>query len=279
MLCEKCNKNEAVVYYKETVNGKTTSLSLCRKCAVRLNEEKAGRITVTVKLIRELLGPAKYRNDSLLKDDAVGVVNGLAWTSVGGELLQIEAVTMDGDGKLELTGSLGDVMKESARAAYSYLRSKADKYGINPEMFTKKNIHIHVPQGAVPKDGPSAGIAISTALLSVLTGRKIDRKVAMTGEVTLTGRVLPIGGLKEKSMAAYKAGVERVIIPEENYSDLWEIDSVVKENIEFIPAEKLEQVFAVAVRGKNGESFAESSVKFSPHDIIIRERVEKDEVR
>lgn len=253
--------------------------ALCRKCAVKLNEEKAGRITVTVKLIRELLGPAKYRNDSLLRDDTVGVVNGLAWTSVGGELLQIEAVTMDGDGKLELTGSLGDVMKESAKAAYSYLRSKADKYGINPEKFTKKNIHIHVPQGAVPKDGPSAGIAISTALLSVLTGRKIDRKVAMTGEVTLTGRVLPIGGLKEKSMAAYKAGIEKVIIPEENYSDLWEIDTVVKENLEFIPVERLDQVFSVAVKAKSTEAFAESSVKFAPHDIIIRERVEKDEVR
>lgn len=253
--------------------------ALCRKCAVKLNEKKTGRITVTVKLIRELLGPAKYRSDSLLKDDAVGVVNGLAWTSVGGELLQIEAVTMDGDGKLELTGSLGDVMKESARAAYSYLRSKADKYGINPEMFTKKNIHIHVPQGAVPKDGPSAGIAISTVLLSVLTGRKIDRKVAMTGEVTLTGRVLPIGGLKEKSMAAYKAGIEKVIIPEENYSDLWEIDAVVKENLEFIPVDRLDKVFSLALKGKNSESFAESSVKFAPHDIIIRERVEKDEVR
>lgn len=253
--------------------------ALCRKCAVRLNEENKGRMTVTVKLIRELLGPAKYRNETLLKEDAVGVVNGLAWTSVGGELLQIEAVTMDGDGKLELTGSLGDVMKESARAAYSYLKSKADKYGINPEMFTKKNIHIHVPQGAVPKDGPSAGIAISTALLSVLTGRRIDRKVAMTGEVTLTGRVLPIGGLKEKSMAAYKAGIEKVIIPEENYSDLWEIDTVVKENLEFIPVEKLEQVFAVAIRSKGTENIAESSVKFAPHDIIIRERVEKDEVR
>ncbi len=253
--------------------------ALCRKCVVKLNEEEIGRVTVTKSLIRELLGPVKYKNEELLSEDSVGVVNGLAWTSVGGEILHIEAVTMEGDGKLELTGSLGDVMKESAKAAYSFLRSQADKYGISQDMFTKKNIHIHVPQGAVPKDGPSAGIAISTVLLSVLTERKIDRKTAMTGEVTLTGRVLPIGGLKEKSMAAYKAGIEKVIIPEDNYSDLWEIDTVVKENLEFIPVKRLDEVFSVAVKGRKEKPVTESSVKFSPHDIIIRERIEKDEVR
>ncbi len=253
--------------------------SLCRKCVVKLSEEEQKRITVTDQLIKELLGPEKYRNDALLKEDAVGVVNGLAWTSVGGEILQIEAVTMDGDGKLELTGSLGDVMKESAKAAHSYLRSRADIYGIDKDMFTKKNIHIHVPQGAVPKDGPSAGIAISTVLLSVLTDRRVERKVAMTGEVTLTGRVLPIGGLREKSMAAYKAGIEKVIIPEENYSDLWEIDDIVKENVEFISVKQVDEVFSVALKRKSEKSVCESSVKFSPHDIIIRERVEKDEVR
>lgn len=253
--------------------------SLCRKCVVKLSEEDQKRITVTDQLIKELLGPEKYRNDALLKEDTVGVVNGLAWTSVGGEILQIEAVTMDGDGKLELTGSLGDVMKESAKAAHSYLRSRADIYGIDKDMFTKKNIHIHVPQGAVPKDGPSAGIAISTVLLSVLTDRRVERKVAMTGEVTLTGRVLPIGGLREKSMAAYKAGIEKVIIPEENYSDLWEIDDIVKENVEFISVKQVDEVFSVALKRKSEKSVCESSVKFSPHDIIIRERVEKDEVR
>lgn len=253
--------------------------SLCRKCVVKLSEEDQKRITVTDQLIKEFLGPEKYRNDALLKEDTVGVVNGLAWTSVGGEILQIEAVTMDGDGKLELTGSLGDVMKESAKAAHSYLRSRADIYGIDKDMFTKKNIHIHVPQGAVPKDGPSAGIAISTVLLSVLTDRRVERKVAMTGEVTLTGRVLPIGGLREKSMAAYKAGIEKVIIPEENYSDLWEIDDIVKENVEFISVKQVDEVFSVALKRKSEKSVCESSVKFSPHDIIIRERVEKDEVR
>ncbi len=253
--------------------------ALVRKCVVKLNEEKQGRVTVTNELVKLLLGPEKYRSEGLLTENAVGIVNGLAWTSVGGEILQIEAVTMDGDGKLELTGSLGDVMKESARAAYSYLRSRADFYGINPDMFTKKNIHIHVPQGAVPKDGPSAGVAISTVLLSVLSERRVDCRVAMTGEITLTGRVLAIGGLREKSMAAYKAGIKKVIIPEENVSDLWEIDSVVKESVEFIPVRAVDEVFVTALEKKNDQALCESSVRFSPHDIIIRERVKKDEIR
>lgn len=251
--------------------------SVCRKCVVMLSEGEAKRITVTPELIKELLGPVKYKNDELLKEDTVGVVNGLAWTSVGGEILQIEAVVMDGDGKLELTGSLGDVMKESAHAALSYLRGNSDKYSLKKDVFTKKNIHIHVPQGAVPKDGPSAGIAISTVLLSVLSDRKTDRKVAMTGEVTLTGRVLPIGGLKEKSMAAYKAGIKKIIIPADNYSDLWEIDSVVKDNLEFIPVNNLDDVFRIALKGKIATG--ESNVRFAPHDIIIRERADKDEIR
>ena len=251
--------------------------SVCRKCVVKLAEQEAKRIIVTPELIRELLGPVKYKNDELLSEDAVGVVNGLAWTSVGGEILQIEAVVMDGDGKLELTGSLGDVMKESAHAALSYIRSNCDKYSVKKEMFTKKNIHIHVPQGAVPKDGPSAGIAISTVLLSVLSDRSTDRKVAMTGEVTLTGRVLPIGGLKEKSMAAYKAGIKKVIIPADNYSDLWEIDQVVKDNLEFIPVSSLDEVFRIALKGKI--TTGESNVRFAPHDIILRERADKDEIR
>lgn len=254
--------------------------SICRKCVVKLSDEDAKRITVTKALVKELLGPEKYRSDALLKEDYIGVVNGLAWTSVGGEILQVEAVTMDGEGRLELTGSLGDVMKESAKAAFSYIRSLKDKYGLDNELFTKKNIHIHVPQGAVPKDGPSAGVTISTALLSVLSGRKVDRNVAMTGEITLTGRVLPIGGLKEKSMAAYKAGIKKIIIPQDNYSDLWEIDDVVKDNVEFIPVTKLDEVFEIALKEKSDISaISQSSVKFSPHDIIISDRRKKDEIR
>ncbi len=254
--------------------------AVCRKCVVRLSDENVKRITVTKKLVRDLLGPERYKKEELLTADSIGVVNGLAWTSVGGEILQVEAVTMNGDGKLQLTGSLGDVMKESAQAALSYIRSKNEKYGIKSDEFTKKNIHIHVPQGAVPKDGPSAGVTISTALLSVLTGRRVRREVAMTGEISLTGRVLPIGGLKEKSMAAYKAGVKKIIIPQDNYSDLWEIEDVVKNNVEFIPVTRLDEVFDLALQPKaDAESLSQSSVKFAPHDIIITDRRKKDEIR
>ena len=251
--------------------------AICRKCVVRLTDSETKRITVTKAMVKDLLGPEKFKKEEILSEDEIGVVNGLAWTSVGGELLQVEAVTMNGDGKLELTGSLGDVMKESAKAAYSFIRSKADKYGIDDELFTKKNIHIHVPQGAVPKDGPSAGVTIATALLSVLSGRKVRQNVAMTGEISLTGRVMPIGGLKEKSMAAYKAGVKTVIIPEDNKPDLYEIDDVVKGAINFVSVSKLDEVFEIAVCDK--VETVETKVRFSPHDIIIRDRRDTDEIR
>lgn len=251
--------------------------AVCRKSVVLLNEAESKRINVTKSLIKNMLGPEKYKKEAILSDDEVGVVNGLAWTSVGGEMLQVEAVTMKGDGKLELTGSLGDVMKESAKAAYSYIRSKAEKYNIPDEMFTSKNIHIHVPQGAVPKDGPSAGVTIATALLSVLTGEKVHQSVAMTGEISLTGRVLPIGGLKEKTMAAYKAGVKKVIIPIDNEPDLYEVDEAVKNAVEFITVSKLDEVFSVAVYETAKSS--KSNVRFSPHDIIVKDRRETDEIR
>lgn len=256
-----------------------TIAKICRKAAVRLNDDNVHRVTVNCDIVKEFLGPEKYRKDKFLPKDSVGVVNGLAWTSVGGEMLQVEAVIMEGNGQLELTGSLGDVMKESAKAAYSYIKSTADKYGIDVSSLNKKNVHIHVPQGAVPKDGPSAGVTIATALLSVLTGKSVDRKTAMTGEITLTGRVLAIGGLKEKSMAAYKAGVKRIIIPEDNLSDLWEIDDVIKENVEFIGVDRLDDVFLYAIKCIN---FFEqkSKVKFAPHDIILNtKRGESDEIR
>lgn len=268
-----CYTREAGVRRLEQVIG-----ALCRKSVVKLCDGSVKRVTVTKELISELLGPEKYKKETVLSENLTGVVNGLAWTSVGGEMLQVECVIMDGEGKIELTGSLGDVMKESARAAYSYIRSVADKYGIDKELFTKKNIHIHVPQGAVPKDGPSAGVTISTALLSVLTGRKVKSDVAMTGEITLTGRVLAIGGLKEKSMAAYKAGVKKIIIPEDNISDLWEIDSVVKENVEFIGVSRIDEVFCSALC-ENTDSDEKSKVIFEPHDIIIKGRREADEIR
>lgn len=251
--------------------------AVCRKSVVLLNNTESKRINVTKSLIEEMLGPQKFRKEEILSENEVGIVNGLAWTSVGGEMLQVEAVTMKGDGKLELTGSLGDVMKESARAAYSYIRSKAQKYGIPDDMFNGKNIHIHVPQGAVPKDGPSAGVTIATALLSVLTGEKVRQSVAMTGEISLTGRVLPIGGLKEKSMAAYKAGVRKVIIPADNEPDLYDIDEAVRKSVEFIPVTKLDEVFGIAVYA--AAETVETNVRFTPHDIIMRDRRETDEIR
>ena len=225
--------------------------TVCRKSAVMLQNGETKRVSVNNELLEKMLGPVKFKPDTLSKTDLVGVVNGLAWTSVGGELLEVEAVVMDGSGKLELTGSLGDVMKESAKAAHSYIRSVAEKWGIDKEVFKTKDIHIHVPQGAVPKDGPSAGVTIATALLSALTGKKVKKSVAMTGEISLTGRVMPIGGLREKTMAAYKNKIKQVIIPADNESDLYEVEPVVKENVEFILAEKLDDVFSEALIGED----------------------------
>lgn len=218
-----------------------------RKEAVKFAEGFEGKITVKASDLEELLGPRKYKDETLSKTDRVGVVNGLAWTSVGGEMLQIEALATEGTGKLELTGSLGDVMKESAKAAYSYIRSVADKYSIPEDFYKTKDVHLHFPEGAVPKDGPSAGIGITTALVSALSGNTVRADVAMTGEVTLTGRVLAIGGLKEKSMAAYKAGINTVIIPEDNMPDIKDFDDEVKSAIRFISVNEVSEVLDLAV--------------------------------
>ncbi|MBQ7958553.1 MAG: endopeptidase La, partial [Oscillospiraceae bacterium] len=172
----------------------------------------------------------------------IGVVNGLAWTSVGGTLMPLEVITLDGKGSVEVTGSLGDVMKESAKIAVSYVRSVADKYGINKDFYKKLDLHIHAPEGAVPKDGPSAGVTMVTAIVSALSGIPVKNDVAMTGEITLHGKVLPIGGLREKTMAAYKAGVKTVIIPAKNKPDLEEVEEVVKNSVKFIFAETLSDV-------------------------------------
>ncbi len=174
-------------------------------------------------------------------------MNGLAWTSVGGELLPIEVAVMEGTGKIQLTGSLGDVMKESAGAAITCIRTRAGALGISPKFYEKCDIHIHAPEGAVPKDGPSAGIAMATAITSALCGIPVRHDVAMTGEITLQGRVLPIGGLKEKSMAAYKNGIKTVLIPADNVPDLAEVDSVVKENVKFIPVKRVDTVLETAL--------------------------------
>lgn len=221
--------------------------AICRKCAKTFVEDKNAKVTVNPEKLKELLGPEKFKDESANKRDTVGLVNGLAWTSVGGTMLPIEVAVMDGTGKIELTGSLGDVMKESARTAISCIRTRASALGISHDFYTKYDIHIHAPEGAVPKDGPSAGTAMATAITSALCNIPIRHDVAMTGEITLLGRVLPIGGLKEKSMAAYRSGVKTVIIPADNEPDLEEIDSVVKDHIHFEPVEKIDQVLKIAL--------------------------------
>ncbi len=221
--------------------------SLCRKAAKRMVEEDIPSVKITEKNVKDFLGERKITPDAVYDSDEVGVVNGLAYTEVGGDLLRVEAAAMPGSGRIELTGSLGDVMKESAKAAITYIRSHAGELGVDSDFYKTKDIHIHVPEGAIPKDGPSAGVTIVTALASELSGRPVRRDLAMTGEVTLRGRVLPIGGLKEKTMAAYKAGVKTVCIPKENEKDLNEIDPLVKESLEFIPCSSVDQVINAAI--------------------------------
>ena len=221
--------------------------ALCRKADREIVGKGASRVVITGASLYDYLGPKRFRPDEPAERDEIGLVNGLAWTSVGGEMLQVEVAVMEGSGKVELTGSLGDVMKESAKAAISYIRSRAQEYGIDPNFYKNKDIHIHLPEGAVPKDGPSAGVTLTTALVSALTGTPVRRDVAMTGEITLRGRVLAIGGLREKTMAAYRAGIKTVLIPKENLPDLYEVDPVVKEAIRFIPADHVETVLQTAL--------------------------------
>ena len=221
--------------------------ALCRKAAAEIVGGESKSLTVKESNLEKLLGPKKYLPLSVDKEAEIGVVNGLAWTSVGGEMLQVEAAVFDGTGKVELTGSLGDVMKESAMAAVSFIRSKADKYGVNHNFYKEKDIHIHVPEGAVPKDGPSAGVTMATALLSALTNTPVNQFVAMTGEISLRGRVLPIGGLREKTMAAYRMGIKTVIIPQKNVPDLSEIDGKVRTALKFVPVTELDEVFEIAL--------------------------------
>lgn len=228
--------------------------ALCRKVAMLIAEGKCKSITVTPEKIGELLGPRKVKPDALLYASTVGVVNGLAWTELGGEMLQVEAQSFDGTGKVELTGKLGEVMQESAKAAISYIRKHAEYLGIDREFYKTKDIHIHVPEGAVPKDGPSAGVTMISALVSELSGVPARQDVAMTGEISLTGRVLPIGGLPEKSMAAYRNGIRCIIIPKDNVQDLQEVDTVIKENVTFVPVEHVSQVLEIILDKTEKES-------------------------
>ncbi len=223
--------------------------AICRKVAkLIVTDEEFKSYTVRSDKLEELLGPRKYMKDNVSKEDLVGLVNGLAWTSVGGELLPIEVAVMEGTGKIQLTGSLGDVMKESANAAITCIRTRAADLGISPKFYEKYDIHVHAPEGAVPKDGPSAGTAMATAITSALCGIPVRHEVAMTGEITLQGRVLPIGGLREKSMAAYKNGVKTVLIPADNLPDLAEIDQVVKDNVQFVPIKKIDAALEKALQ-------------------------------
>ena len=197
--------------------------------------------------LQEWLGHEIFEYGKREQKDQVGAVTGLAYTAFGGDVLQIEVTHFDGKGKLVITGQLGDVMKESATIAYDYVRANAAKYKIQPELFEKNDIHIHVPEGAVPKDGPSAGVTLTTALVSSLSNTKVRSEVAMTGEVTLRGNVLPIGGLKEKSMAAHRCGIKTLVIPKANVKDMDDIPEAVKNSIEFVPVEKVSQVLDIAL--------------------------------
>ncbi|MFC5529303.1 endopeptidase La [Cohnella yongneupensis] len=228
--------------------------SICRKAAraIVTNPEAAPYVVDKAKL-KELLGPSKFRYGMAEQEDQIGAVTGLAWTEVGGDTLVIEVTVMPGSGKLTLTGQLGDVMKESAQAAFSYTRSRAKELGIDPQFNEKNDIHIHIPEGAIPKDGPSAGITMATALISALTNRAVSRVVAMTGEITLRGRVLPIGGLKEKSLAAHRAGIRKVLIPKDNERDLRDVPESVRGDLTFVPVAHMDEVLRHALSDAFGQ--------------------------
>lgn len=243
--------NEIIMFYTREagVRGLEKQIAaLCRKATKKMIEDNCDKVVISKKNIAEYLGPRKVIQDKIPAKDRIGVVTGLAFTSVGGEIMPLEVNVMEGTGKIELTGSLGDVMKESAKAAISYIRSNATALGVSPTFYKDKDIHIHAPEGAVPKDGPSAGCAMATALYSQLSSKPIKNDVAMTGEITIRGDVLAIGGLKEKTMAAYKAGVKTVIVPKDNKPDISEIAQVVRDNVTFVYADSIKDVFAAALR-------------------------------
>ncbi len=244
---------------------------ICRKAAKALAEKETAKVQITEENMETFLGPVRYKKDNLSKRDEVGIVNGLAWTSVGGEMLQVEVAAVPGTGKIEITGNLGNVMTESAKAAITFVRSRAQSLRIDPMFYKEMDIHIHFPEAAVPKDGPSAGVTMATAIISALTGAPVRHDVAMTGEVTLRGRVLPIGGLKEKTMAAYRADMKTILVPKENASDLDEIEPIVKENVQFVLAETMDTVMQTAIdfsRMPSKESAAEAKSLHSGEESV-----------
>jgi len=231
--------------------------ALCRKAAKQIVSEEKEKVIILPDDIKDYLGASKYRYGMAELEDQIGTVTGLAWTEVGGDTLLIEVTVVQGTGKLTLTGQLGDVMKESAQAAFSYTRSKAEELGLQPDFYEKIDIHIHIPEGAIPKDGPSAGITIATALISALTKRYVSKDVAMTGEITLRGRVLPIGGLKEKSLAAHRAGYKKILLPKDNERDLKDIPESVRNDVEFVPVSNMDQVLHHALVEHHNEISSE----------------------
>ena len=263
-VMKECNVDESKIKIsdnaiKEIINGYTRESGVrslereinkvIRKSIIELIKSKKESIKISSNNLEKYLGPIIYEFENKEKEDKVGVVTGLAWTAYGGDTLPVEVAVMKGNGKLELTGQLGDVMQESAKTAYSYVRANSDKYNISEEFYKKYDIHIHVPEGAVPKDGPSAGVTMVTALVSALSNKKVKGNVAMTGEVTLTGRVLPIGGVKEKCLAAHRIGIDTIILPKENKKNVNEIPSSIKSKLNLIFADKVEEVLQNALIG------------------------------
>ncbi|MCX5908059.1 MAG: endopeptidase La, partial [Deltaproteobacteria bacterium] len=221
--------------------------SICRKVARKIAEEEKGPFHVSSMNLHKYLGPPKYLPEDELEANQIGVATGLAWTSVGGEILHVETTTMKGKGNLMLTGHLGDVMKESAQAALSYARAKAKDFNLDPDFYEKLDVHIHVPAGAIPKDGPSAGVTMATSLISALTRIPVRKDVAMTGEITLRGRILPIGGLKEKTLAALRAKIKNIIIPDQNEKDLDDIPKYIRRKVNFVFVRNMDEILKVAL--------------------------------
>ena len=236
-----------------------------------LSDDQSKRISITGSNVEEFLGVRKFLPDRLPGNDQIGLVTGLAWTSVGGDTLEVEVNVMDGSGKLELTGNLGDVMKESVHAALSYIRANAKKLGVSEDFYKTKDIHVHFPEGAVPKDGPSAGVTVCTAIVSALTDTTVRRDVAMTGEISIRGRVLPIGGLKEKTMAALRHGISTVIIPKDNERDLKDIDPTVRRSLNFITAQEISTVLDAALNRKP-EEMVPAILNKLPEDVAGKNR-------
>ena len=242
---------------------------LCRKAAKRIADGDAKRVVVRSKDLEELLGIAHYKKDNVAKQDEVGIVNGLAWTSVGGEMLQVEVAVVPGTGKVEITGNLGTVMQESAKAAVTFVRSRAQELQIDPDFYKTQDIHVHFPEAAIPKDGPSAGVTMATAIISALTGAPVRHDVAMTGEVTLRGRVMPIGGLREKTMAAYRSGMKTVIIPKDNEPDIQDCEQVVRDHIHFVIASTMDTVMETAIDFSKRPVCAAITEKSAPEAISV----------